>query len=215
MKHHNLFQRRPLIAGLIVAGLLITGLTVGCKLKEDHAAADTFITEVTLQDLMLHVIDPNVDAIWNSVTTIADKNGVVEIRPQTDEDWQKLKSHAITLQEAANLLVIPGRQVAGKGASTSIHPVELSPEAIGKKITQERQAFVQRAQALHRATSEVIAAIEAKDVDALEKAGGHIEHACEQCHSKFWYPGDRVPKADASLGLKSANNIYLLMRKNS
>jgi cytochrome c556 len=188
----------------------------GCELTaEQEEKQSLFITEATIQDLMLHVIDPNVDAIWNSVTTIADKNGVVEIRPETDEDWKKLRGHAVTLQEAANLLLIRGRKVAVEGAATSIHPVELSPEAISKKIETERQRFDQSAQALHRATGEVITAIDAKDVDALEKAGGHIEHACEQCHSKFWYPGDSVPKAENSLGLKSANSVYLLLRKHS
>jgi cytochrome c556 len=200
----------------IVASLLLITLVTGCELTaEQEENQSLFITEATIQDLMLHVIDPNVDAIWNSVTTIADKNGVVEIRPETDEDWKKLRGHAVTLQEAANLLLIRGRKVAVEGAATSIHPVELSPEAISKKIETERQRFDQSAQALHRATGEVITAIDAKDVDALEKAGGHIEHACEQCHSKFWYPGDSVPKAENSLGLKSANSVYLLLRKHS
>jgi hypothetical protein len=201
----------------IFAGLLLISIATGCELKSEQAdVAASFITEATIQDLMLHVIDPNVDAIWSSVTTIADKNGVVEIRPETDDDWKKLQGHAITLQEAANLLLIRGRKVAVEGAATSIHPVELSPEAISKKIESERLVFEQSAQALHRATAEVIAAIDAKDVDALEKAGGHVEHACEECHSKFWYPNDSVPKAENALGLQqSANSTYLLLRKNS
>jgi cytochrome c556 len=200
----------------IFAGLLLISLATGCELKNERIEVPTsFITEATIQDLMLHVIDPNVDAIWNSVTTIADKNGVVETRPETDEDWNKLKSHAITLQEAANLLLIPGRKVAIEGAATSIHPVELSADAISKKIHSDRLVFDQSAHALHRAAGEVIAAIEAKDVDALEKAGGHVEHACEQCHSKFWYPGDSVPSAQNTLGLKSANSVYLVLRKPS
>jgi cytochrome c556 len=213
-------QKRP----LVLITLLLLNLVTACGLKGEDAEQKTaFIPSATLQEIMLHVIDPNVDAIWNAVTTIADKNGVVEIRPQTDADWSKLKGHAVTLQEAANLLMIPGRPVAVKGAATSIHPVELSPEAITQKIDAERQQFDQSAQALHRAAAEVIAAIAAKDVDALEKAGGHVEHACEQCHAKFWYPNDSVPKAEHTLGLKSAlnaaskpaNDVYLLLRQPS
>jgi hypothetical protein len=40
----------------------------------------------------------------------------------------------------------------------------------------------------------LIAAIDTKNVEALEQAGGEVEQACEQCHSQFWYPGDNRPK---------------------
>jgi cytochrome c556 len=207
-------QSRP---QAVLASLLLLSLLTACDSKNERTHGPSpYIAQATLQELMLHVIDPNVDAIWNSVTTIADENGVIDIRPETDQDWTKLRGHAITLQEAANLLVIPGRKVAEAGAATSIHPVELSPEAISKKIESERQQFERSAKVLHQAAAEVIAAIDARDVDALEKAGGHVEHACEQCHSQFWYPNDSVPNAENTLGLRhSASSTYVLLRKNS
>ncbi|GGY71722.1 hypothetical protein GCM10011613_15730 [Cellvibrio zantedeschiae] len=142
---------------------------------------------------MLAVVDPNVDPIWNSIKTTVTSQGVEETRPTTNEDWAALRLHALALREASNLLIIEGRQVAHPTASTSIHPVELGPDEIQALIAANRPAFIKNAQDLHDAVTLAITAIDAKDVDALESVGGAIEHACEQCHSQFWYPGDKRP----------------------
>lgn len=178
-----------LISAFIVAALACTPKNT----ESQSTAASPFKPSASLQEIMLAVIDPNVDPIWNSIqTTITDK-GVEEIQPITEEDWAKLKNHALALREASNLLVIEGRKVAPPTASTSIHPVELGPEEIEALIAANRPAFIKNAHALHDAATLAISAIEAKDVNALESVGGVIEHACEQCHSQFWYPGDKRP----------------------
>lgn len=153
-----------------------------------------FQPTATIQDIMLSVIDPNIDAVWNSVSTVSTAKGTEERRPQTDEDWKTLRQHAVTVAEAGNLLVIKGRLVAAKGANTSSGGAELQPEAIQKAIEANRHDYVKHAHELHDAALKVIAAIDRKNVDALVEAGGAVEHACEQCHSQFWYPGDKRPK---------------------
>jgi hypothetical protein len=196
---------------IAVLTLGLAASLAGCGKAPEQQQAP-FKPTATLQDLMQSVIDPNVDPIWNSVTTIVSKEGTQEIRPQTDEEWLKLRHHAITLIEASNLLLIE-RPIAKAGADTSAHPVELSPDEIRKGIDNNRAAFVQNVHALHTAAEDALKAIEARDVTALERVGGEIEHACESCHSQFWYPNDKRPSASLDLGVQSGSALYLKLRK--
>lgn len=157
------------------------------------ASTTQFRPSATLQEIMLSVIDPNVDPIWNSISTEVSDAGTIEIRPETDEEWETLRNHAISLREVSNLLVIEGRDVAHSHANTSSHESELQAQAIQTLIAAQWPEFIQRAHALHDAANLAVEAIDAKNVERLEEVGGIIEHACESCHSQFWYPGDKVP----------------------
>ena len=190
----------PVIALLTVAS--------GCNQQSDATAttaaanagvvtpsvsATDFKPLATLQEIMLSVIDPNVDPIWNSISTVVSAEGTVEEKPETDEEWATLRHHAISLREVSNLLVIPGRDVAHSHANTSSHESELQAEAIQALIAAQWPEFIQRAHALQDAANLAVEAIDAKNVERLEEVGGIIEHACEACHSQFWYPGDKRP----------------------
>ncbi len=149
----------------------------------------------TLQELMHSVIDPNVDPLWNAVTTTVTQAGVEEKAPSTDAEWASLRQHALLLIEAGNLLLIPNRTVAVAGASTSIHPVEEDPKAIEALIKAHPEDFGQKALALQTAVKLALVAIDEKNPDGLLKAGEGIEHACEACHAAYWYPNDKRPEA--------------------
>ncbi|MEQ1601877.1 MAG: cytochrome c [Methylophilaceae bacterium] len=164
--------------------------------------ASPFKPVATLQELMVSVIDPNIDPIWNSVSTVSTKSGTVEKVPQTDEEWTQLRHHAVTLTEVSNLLAIEGRPIAVEGASTSIHPVELSPADIQKTIAANRADFNKHAQAFQNATQLLLQAIDNKNTEELVQAGGVVEHVCEQCHKQFWYPNDKLPSANIDLSTK-------------
>jgi len=177
---------------LIVALALIAFGFIACEKKAELSREESpFRPTATIQELMLSVIDPNVDPIWNSIQTISTADGVEEKHPQTDEEWATLKNHAVTLRETANLLMIEGRKVATSNTSTVA--AELSPDEIEKLIAANRPAFIKNAQELHEAATQAIVAIDAKDVAALEATGGVIDQVCEKCHMQFWYPGDKRP----------------------
>jgi hypothetical protein len=189
-----------LISGFALSAVFLGVVACNQKTAEPQTSktqisqtASPFKPSATIQEIMLAVIDPNVDPIWNSIKTTITAQGIEEIKPTTDEDWAALKLHAITLREASNLLMIEGRKVAHPTASTSIHPVELGPEEIEALIAANRPAFIKNAQDLHDVVTLALSAIEAKDVDALESVGGAIDQVCEQCHEQFWYPGDKRP----------------------
>ncbi len=160
----------------------------------ESTPAPAYKPVATLQEIMKAVIDPNIDAIWNSVASISSAEGEEERRPQSDEDWQRLHQHALNVAEAGNLLLIESRPVAKAGVETSTGGAELSPQAIQDLIASQRGAFNANALALQDAAQLLIAAIEQKNVEELERAGGEVERACEQCHSQFWYPGDKRPE---------------------
>ncbi|MGZ0079504.1 cytochrome c [Methylomonas sp. YC3] len=161
---------------------------------EPAAPPIPFKPVATLQEVMTSIIDPNIDVVWNSVSSVSTATGTEERQPRTDEDWRLLRQHALAVTEAANLLLIEDRPVAAANSVTSSGGAELTPAAIKTLITEHRQEFVKRSQSLQSAAQGLLVAIDAKNVEELEKAGGEVEQACEQCHSQFWYPGDARPK---------------------
>ena len=148
----------------------------------------------TFPEIMVDIIDPNIDFVWNSVATVSTTSGVEERKPVTDEEWKIVRQHALTVLEAGNLLLVENRPIAKPGASTSQTPVELNPEDIQKAIDSHREDFTNRVHALQAAVQLSLAAIDTRNVEELEKAGGAIDQACEQCHIQFWYPNDKRPK---------------------
>lgn len=205
----------------IILGIYALALTVlfgvsACSKKTEAISAESPLMPVaTLQELMLAVIDPNIDPIWNSVTTVITKEGEVDKKPQSDEEWKVLRNHALTLIEVSNLLVIEGRPIAAPGSNTSTHETEFGPKEIKAAIDANRKDFIKRSQALQEGAKLLLAAIDAKNPDDLVQAGGVVEHACEQCHTQFWYPNDRRPTAALDLGLKVGSNLYMKIRKTS
>jgi len=182
-------------ATTLMCVLLATSLLSACNKAPEvtKAAPPSFRPTATVQEIMQSIIDPNIDAVWNSVATISTKAGVEERAPKSDDEWREVRQHALVVAEASNLLLMDGRKVAAKGASTSSHAVELSPDEVEKGIRNHRDDFVKHAHDLQAATQEAIDAIDHKDTQRLVQAGGRIDQVCEQCHVQFWYPNDKPP----------------------
>jgi hypothetical protein len=165
-------------------------LVAGCGQK---AAPSPFKPTASFQDIMVSVIDPAADLLWDSVSSEITKAGVVEKRPHTDEEWLALRHQAVALVEAANLLVIDGRPIVAFGKALDNKAGYLNPEDIRKALESTRPAFVQRAHEFQDAAAQALAAIDAKDPEAVVEAGAHIQVACEQCHLRYWYPNGGPP----------------------
>lgn len=145
-------------------------------------------------------VDPSADYLWDSVATIVSKQGTEERRPRTDEDWKKVRRSAITLVEATNLLLMDGRKVAKPGEKSENPGIELGPEEIQAVIDGDRASFVKFAHGLNDAAMKALAAIDARNADALSDAGESIDEACEQCHLKYWYPPNAAELSKAGAG---------------
>jgi len=168
-----------------------------------RSSSPEFQPTATVKDIMDSVVDPNADAIWDSVEIVATLQGIEEKAPRTDEDWKSLRRHAISLLEASNLLLVPGRRIAKPGETADDERVDLKPEEIEGRVRNDPGAWTTGAHGLHAATLESLQAIEARDVKALLNAGDVLDQACENCHRRYWYRV--VPGADVDTSQKPKN----------
>jgi len=156
----------------------------------DEAAPSASLLQPTaaIEEVMRYVVDPAADSIWESVVTEVTPEGVVDHMPESDDDWARLRGHALTLVEASNLLLIPGRRVAAPGSRSEMPGVDLEPEQIEALLAESPEAWAQFVGALRESGLVVLSAVEARDVDALLVAGDGLDLACENCHVRYWYP---------------------------
>jgi cytochrome c556 len=157
-------------------------------------AQPTYIPDATVKDLMVNIVDTSADVVWLSVTTEVNEKGIVDTRPRNDEEWLKVRQGAITLAEAANLLMIPGRHVARAGEKSETPGIELEPAEMEELINKDRATWNARATALHDAAMLALRAAESHDADKIFEIGETIEHACETCHKTYWYPNEKLPQ---------------------
>ena len=109
---------------------------------------------------MANMMDPTADVVWEAVGTIMTKEGTFEKTPQTDEEWNNVKAHAIMLVEGGNLLMIPAR--SGN-----------NPE------------WITLAQDLIAQSKRMITAAEKHDRQAVFDVGSDIYDRCVNCHKRF------------------------------
>ena len=137
------------------------------------------------------MVDPSSDYLFESVAQIADEKGIRQKSPQTNDEGKEARRSAVRLLEAPNLLIMPGRKAARPGEKSENPEVELQPEQIQVLIDADRVQFVTRAQTLQKAAQATLAAVDAKDANALFAAAGQLDKACENCHLHYWYPNDQ------------------------
>ena len=110
--------------------------------------------------LMESFIEPSADVIWLSVGTIVSAAGEEHIRPQTEEEWTKVKNAAVAVSEAGNLLMMEPR-------------------------ARDADEWMRLSKAMVDTGAEAIKAAEAKDPDAVFEAGAQIYAVCSNCHAKY------------------------------
>jgi hypothetical protein len=172
--------------------LLAAMIAGGCNRAQPvEEPAPALQHTATIRDIMDSMVDPSGEFLFESVATIGDEQGVREIAPQTDEEWQEVRRRAMILVEAPNLLVMPGRAVAPPNVTAQNPAIELEPAQIQALIDGDRPAFIARARALQDAALLAVKAADAKDKTALFAASERIDVACETCHLGYWYPNDK------------------------
>jgi hypothetical protein len=188
-------MRRQLAAaiGAIVVGLIALSPLAAAQQKAAKAKAESdHQIYATIKDLMESIVDPSADVIWNAVGTVADKQGVKDMAPKTQEEWTNVRHAAIRLIEGGNLLIMPGREAAPAGVKSETPGVELEPPEITALVKKKRKSFDAFAKALQALGAEALRASEAKNADLLIEIGGRMEEVCESCHQTFWYPFDKA-----------------------
>ena len=191
------------VLSTLCAVMIVGGLLQGCTRESTNAPtavpATPFLVKTTIREIMDAEIDPAADALWDSVAFTATLEGEHEDRPQTPEQWQAVRRSAITLLEATNLIVMPGRRIAP--ANLALPPGELDPAVLQGKLETDNAQFVAFAQVLRGLAVQAVNAIDAKDPQKLFELGGAIDSACEACHLVFWYPpagGGKLPRKEGN-----------------
>jgi hypothetical protein len=220
------FQRGFAIGSMIVLGVLASQCSAPKPAPPPAAAAtpapvtpliggSEMKPVVSVKELMKYMIDPLADNIFDAVGWDITPKGLVETKPKTDADWEKVDIGAVTIAEGVYLLKVP-RPFAPDGDvnnSTGPNPPELSPTQIKEKIDRDPVLWNAKIEALRNAMLEVRDIVKRKDVDALFDAGGDLDKACENCHLEYWYPGDKDDVA-ADAAKKSGFGKPGKVRKN-
>ena len=172
--------------------LLFLAIPVACLFASCAATPppSDYNLVATIKDIMDSAIDPAADYIWESIGTEVSAAGVVDKRPQNDEEWKEERRKAVMLVEAANLLMMPGRKVAKAGEKAENPEVELGPAEIEALINKDRSAFIKLAKEFQETAIEQLKAVEEKNVPELLRTGGDLDTRCENCHKTYWYPND-------------------------
>jgi len=178
-----------LAAASAVPATLVAGSANGARDRQVYAS---------VKELMESIIDPSADVLWGAVGTVADKQGVKELSPKTQEEWVDLRRAAVRIIEGSNLLLMPGREAAPAGTKSEVPGVELEPAQMTALIKKKRKSFEAFARALQSLGVEALRASDTKNTEALIEIGGRMEEVCESCHKTFWYPQEEHPAARAS-----------------
>lgn len=149
---------RPFV--LLASAALLLG---SCAKTEAPPAPPPFDTNLTVIELMEHVVDPAAKGFWAGSGSVITTAGEVDRSPTTPEGWAAVENAAATVAESGNLLLLPGRARDDK---------------------EWRQYSLQ----LIAAGKEAMKAAEAKDKNAVFDTGGKIYEVCTACHEKYLPP---------------------------
>ena len=174
--------------------LALVALTVwmGSVALAQQPSAQGFAPVGSILEIMLQIVDPTADFIFESVSVVITAEGSKETQPRTEEEWLTVRNNALILAEAGNLLkmvrpVAPARSIKGI-AFEPPGPDDLSPAQIEALLKQNRTPFSNFAQKLTDAALVALKAVDARSVEGLYEAGDVIDQACENCHMVYWYP---------------------------
>jgi hypothetical protein len=172
--------------------LMVLTPLAACTAPAPPAPAEPQLAaKATIRDMMHSIVDPSADVLFESVHQVVDEKGIRDVEPRTDEEWATVRSHALILLEAPNLMTMEGRKVANPEERAEFPEAQLNPAEIQKMIDGDPSSFKRRAKRLQDAAAEALTAIDAKDKTALFKALTNLDHACENCHLHYWYPNDK------------------------
>ncbi|EHJ60223.1 hypothetical protein NSU_2813 [Novosphingobium pentaromativorans US6-1] len=148
----------------LAASLAVCGCSVsnGGAVAERGAAEDAAVmgSDLSLQELMAHVMQRNAIQMWNWQAFVSDGTGAHSTVPRTDEEWEDAESDALTVGELART-------------------IQQAPYRVDDPM------WSKKAQALQAAAAKVAKAAEVRDEDAFLAAGASVNDACVSCHYRF------------------------------
>ena len=135
-----------------------------------------FKAAMPVKEIMAHMVDYNAFGIWNRQGWLINAEGTHELFPTTAAEWVAAESAAISLAEASNVLLLPGR-----------------PQDDDRRWVDYSHALydaAMHAQATAQTASELFDKGETGEAYVKAKqdffdAGGDVYVACLQCHNHY------------------------------
>lgn len=168
--------------------LIVFGILLNACGSQAPSSQPEYRPTATVKDIMTSIIDPSADGVWAAVKTTIDASGTHEQVPETDEEWAAVRRHTITLMEASNLLLVPGRRIAPPGTTVENPKFENPPELVEAKMNEDKESWMRMSHDLQTAAVNTLKAVDARNAQAVFDAGAVIYQACEKCHNRFWIP---------------------------
>jgi len=175
-----------ILGWMIVPALL---LVAGCHKQEAASGQKTF------HEIMKDEVDKRADDVWAIGNAhISDQAGI-DAASMSDDDWKKLASAAVSLQQAAldiaNLkepivIVKPGVKIADQGV-----PGGDSPESVKANIDKDPQGLRDHANSLAADMADLAEAANKRDAATAGPIINQLDSVCESCHLEFWYPSQK------------------------
>ena len=114
----------------------------------------------TVHQLMTGLIEPAAEEIWDAVSITVSREGTVEKRPTTDEEWTRLATSAALLIESSTLLLQGGRAV-------------------------DMNDWARYSRELAKSSQVALEAAQKRDADAIFEVSEVMYRSCTGCHEGY------------------------------
>ena len=189
-------------AWMMVPALLVTA---SCKKEETQPQ------QKTLHEVMKDEIDVRADVVWAIGNDHIDANAGIDAASMTDDDWKKLASAAVNLQQGALhlaslkepiVIVKPGENIADESV-----PGGDTKESVKANVDKDVQGLRDHANSLAQDMADLAKAANRHDAATAGPIINQLDGVCESCHLEFWYPSqkklvDQIRKAGGDPSLK-------------
>ena len=164
-------------------------LLAGCSKKSEQPQ------QKTLHEIMKDEVDVRADKVWDIGNKHIDANAGIDAASMSDEDWKKLASAAVNLQQGAlaiaNLkdpIVVakPGVTIADEGV-----PGGDSAESVQQNVDKDPQGLRDHANSLAQDMADLATAANKHDAATAGPIINQLDGVCESCHLEFWYPSQK------------------------
>jgi hypothetical protein len=141
--------------------IALASTLASCGPEAKQQSAQPFNTNIPLDEVMAHVMDPAAYAFWGGTGTSYTIDGDTDLSPKTEAEWKKVEDGAATVVLGSNSLMLPG--------------YARQPVADWNRYARVVSEVAERAKA----------AVERKDTAAMKTIGDELDEACEACHKQF------------------------------
>jgi cytochrome c556 len=147
-----------------------------------------------LHDLMKNVVAVQTQIVWDVGNEAQDDQGNPDGSKLTAADWTKIVDAATKVRQASQTLAradhvvvaAPGVKIEGEGNAGVA-----GAKQVQAAIDANPAGFRTQSQALATTMDQIVTAAKAKNAAKVFEVSGALDQVCEDCHMKFWYPGQK------------------------